>query len=93
VLTHHVVATVRVPLPSKPSSYRYLDVSREPADGNPAHSGDSVLRGATLVAPARPASAGHRHRDAREKKPSWSSGRSSPSRSAAAAPAAVAVRA
>jgi anti-sigma-K factor RskA len=41
-------ATVRVPLPVKPSSYRYLDVSREPADGNPAHSGDSVLRGATL---------------------------------------------
>ena len=41
-------ATVRVPLPAKPSSYRYLDVSREPADGNPAHSGDSVLRGATL---------------------------------------------
>jgi anti-sigma-K factor RskA len=41
-------ATVRVPLPAKPSAYRYLDVSREPADGNPAHSGDSVLRGDTL---------------------------------------------
>ena len=41
-------ASVRVPLPARPSSYRYLDVSREPADGNPAHSGDSVLRGATL---------------------------------------------
>ena len=41
-------ATVRVPLPARPSAYRYLDVSLEPADGNPAHSGDSVLRGDTL---------------------------------------------
>jgi hypothetical protein len=41
-------ATVRVPLPAKPSSDRPPDVSREPADGNPAHSGESVLRGATL---------------------------------------------
>jgi anti-sigma-K factor RskA len=31
-------------LPSNASHYRYVDVSREPADGNPNHSGDSVLR-------------------------------------------------
>jgi hypothetical protein len=31
-------------LPADASNYRYIDVSREPADGNPNHSGESVLR-------------------------------------------------
>ena len=31
-------------LPDDPEKYRYVDVSLEPADGNPNHSGDSVLR-------------------------------------------------
>jgi hypothetical protein len=31
-------------LPSNASHYRYVDISLEPADGNPNHSGDSVLR-------------------------------------------------
>jgi hypothetical protein len=31
-------------LPANASHYRYVDVSREPADGNPNHSGESVLR-------------------------------------------------
>jgi hypothetical protein len=31
-------------LPGKPGRYRYVDVSREPRDGNPNHSGASVLR-------------------------------------------------
>jgi hypothetical protein len=31
-------------LPSTASNYRYIDVSREPADANPNHSGESVLR-------------------------------------------------
>ena len=35
-------ATVRARMPS--GRYRYLDISREPDDGNPAHSGQSVLR-------------------------------------------------
>lgn len=33
-----------VALPQNASQYRYIDVSREPADGNPNHSGESVLR-------------------------------------------------
>src|SRR3954463_14301518 len=33
-----------VKLPANASNYRYVDVSREPADGNPNHSGESVLR-------------------------------------------------
>src|SRR5207249_2169207 len=36
--------TVNAKLPRSPSGYRYLDVSLEPADGNPNHSGQSVLR-------------------------------------------------
>ncbi|MGE3233182.1 MAG: anti-sigma factor [Thermoleophilia bacterium] len=40
-------AEVDVPLPVPVTDFRYLDVSREPDDGNPAHSGDSVLRGPT----------------------------------------------
>ncbi|MEA2423206.1 MAG: hypothetical protein QOF55_2305 [Thermoleophilaceae bacterium] len=31
-------------LPAQASHYRYLDISLEPADGNPNHSGQSVLR-------------------------------------------------
>jgi hypothetical protein len=31
-------------LPANASHYRYVDISREPADGNPNHSGESVLR-------------------------------------------------
>ena len=37
-------ATVRARLPVSPAGYRYLDVSLEPADGNPNHSGQSLLR-------------------------------------------------
>jgi hypothetical protein len=37
-------ATVRADLPAVAARYRYLDVSFEPADGNPNHSGQSVLR-------------------------------------------------
>ncbi len=40
-------ASVRVPLPVDPAAYRYLDVSREPDDGDPAHSTISILRGPT----------------------------------------------
>jgi anti-sigma-K factor RskA len=39
------VAELEVPVPVDPGQFRYLDVSREPADGDPAHSTDSVLRG------------------------------------------------
>jgi anti-sigma-K factor RskA len=38
---------VTLPVPLPPERYRFLDLSIEPADGNPAHSGQSVLRGAT----------------------------------------------
>jgi Anti-sigma-K factor rskA len=40
-------AELRVELPVDPGRFRYLDVSREPADGDPGHSADSVLRGLT----------------------------------------------
>jgi anti-sigma-K factor RskA len=40
-------ATVQVPLPADVTRFGYVDLSLEPADGDPAHSGDSVLRGAT----------------------------------------------
>ncbi len=43
-------AEVVVPLPVRVRDFRYIDVSREPDDGNPAHSGDSVLRGPTAGA-------------------------------------------
>ena len=36
--------TVTEPLPSAASRYRFLDLSREPADGNRNHSGESLLR-------------------------------------------------
>ena len=39
---------VTVPLPVDPGRYGSIDVSREPADGDPAHSKDSVLRGTAL---------------------------------------------
>ncbi|MDQ3991717.1 MAG: anti-sigma factor, partial [Actinomycetota bacterium] len=37
-------ASLDLRLPRGLSGYRYLDVSREPPDGNPNHSGESVLR-------------------------------------------------
>jgi anti-sigma-K factor RskA len=40
-------ATVRVPLPDRPERFDFVDVSVEPADGDPRHSGRSVLRGDT----------------------------------------------
>lgn len=45
-------ATVRVAVPADLRRYRHLDVSVEPRDGDPAHSGRSVLR-----AEARPLTA------------------------------------
>ena len=38
-------ANVRLALPVNPKAYQSFDVSLEPDDGNPGHSGDSVLRG------------------------------------------------
>ena len=38
-------AEMTLPLPADPARYRFLDVSREPDDGDPGHSGISVLRG------------------------------------------------
>lgn len=40
-------ATLRVPLPVDPGSYRYFDVSRQEAAAGTEHSSDSVLRGPT----------------------------------------------
>lgn len=40
-------ATVEVPLPTTPDEFAFIDVSVEPDDGNPAHSGNSILRGPT----------------------------------------------
>ncbi len=40
-------AQVTVPLPVDVADFRYLDVSVEKEDGNPGHSGDSVLRAPT----------------------------------------------
>jgi hypothetical protein len=37
--------TIRARLPARAVGYRFIDVSLEPRDGNPNHSGDSVLRG------------------------------------------------
>src|SRR5215213_9092194 len=37
-------ADVTVPLPADPDGFGALDISAEPADGNPAHSTSSVLR-------------------------------------------------
>jgi hypothetical protein len=38
-------ATLDVELPVDPGRFDFLDVSREPVDGDPGHSADSVLRG------------------------------------------------
>jgi len=38
-------ATLNLPLPVDPKSFTYFDLSLEPSDGNPGHSGVSVLRG------------------------------------------------
>ena len=40
-------ALVTMPLPVNVADFRYLDVSVEKEDGNPGHSGDSVLRAST----------------------------------------------
>jgi len=47
---------VRTRLPLDPARYRWIDISREPLDGNRNHSGDSVLRVsvARLMRAARP---------------------------------------
>jgi hypothetical protein len=37
-------ARLEAPLPRGFQRYRFIDVSSEPADGNPNHSGASVLR-------------------------------------------------
>ena len=39
--------SVSVPLPVDPRLFHYLDVSLEPVNGGPQHSGDSVLRATT----------------------------------------------
>jgi hypothetical protein len=46
---------IRTRLPKGTGRWRYLDVSREPLDGNSNHSGASLLRApmARLLAPAR----------------------------------------
>ena len=38
-------ATLKLPLPVDPKRFTYFDLSLEPADGDPGHSGVSVLRG------------------------------------------------
>lgn len=43
-------AAVSVPLPVDPGGFQFFDVSREPGDGDPGHSGASVLRGRTAGA-------------------------------------------
>lgn len=40
-------ARVELPIPITPSRYRYFDLSLQEDNGNPTHSGVSVLRGAT----------------------------------------------
>ncbi len=40
-------AELSVPLPVDPARFRFVDVSREPNDGDPSHSKLSVLRGPT----------------------------------------------
>jgi anti-sigma-K factor RskA len=40
-------STIEVPLPVDPETYRYFDVSIQPENGDPQHSGRSVLRGLT----------------------------------------------
>jgi hypothetical protein len=38
-------SAVEVELPVDPGRFSFFDISREPADGDPGHSTDSVLRG------------------------------------------------
>lgn len=40
-------ATLRLPLPVDPGAFQYFDISLEAGDGDPGHSGESVLRGPT----------------------------------------------
>jgi hypothetical protein len=40
-------ATMQLPLPVNPGRYRYFDISLQPDNGDPQHSGLSVLRGPT----------------------------------------------
>ena len=40
-------AEVELPIPVEPSQYSYFDVSLQENNGDPAHSGVSVLRGPT----------------------------------------------
>lgn len=40
-------AAVAMPLPVPHEAYTYLDISREPRDGDPGHSGHSILRAST----------------------------------------------
>ena len=40
-------ANIRVPMPVDPQLFRFIDVSVEPVDGGPEHSGNSVLRAKT----------------------------------------------
>ena len=42
------MATLKLPLPVDPGQFSYFDISLEPADGDPGHSGVSVLRGPTV---------------------------------------------
>ena len=41
-------ATLRLPVPVDPNAFQYFDLSLEPGDGDPGHSGVSVLRGPTV---------------------------------------------
>ena len=45
-LLHGTSGTFAVPAGVDVSRFRLVDVSDEPRDGNPAHSGDSIIRGA-----------------------------------------------
>ena len=42
------MATLKLPLPVDPGQFSYFDISLEPGDGDPGHSGVSVLRGPTV---------------------------------------------
>jgi anti-sigma-K factor RskA len=41
-------ADIDIPLPVDPGAFEYFDISLEPPDGDPGHSGQSVLRGPTV---------------------------------------------
>ncbi len=41
-------ATLELPLPVDPGAFEFFDLSLEPGDGDPGHSGVSVLRGPTV---------------------------------------------